>query len=1493
MGKRLLYILVIASGLGMAMAAGVGAQDDTGAADSEVVGDGSGVADDGSSVIDDATGEVDGGAGVIDEGSGIIDEGTSVVEDGTEVVDEGSGIIDNATGVIDEGSDVVDEGIGVIDEGTGVIDGGTGVIDEGTEVIDEGGGVIDEGGEAIDFGEEEFIDDSEFISGDDFTEEEYFDPAETTYDEWFGSDEAVDWDGDGEFSEEDYDLLTWLTGESTAEDVDGDGFLDEEDYALSQWLEGSADSDVNGDGAVDEDDFTLYQQETQGIFVNEIYYVFAETDHKGASIYWYSSEPGGSDTLRYREAEFGTWQAVSVSSSGYEHLISLSGLKADTEYDFGARSLSPDGFVSDWVQDAFRTRKGADLRPAVGSDLDVQVTGESATLSWFTNRSTDAGFTITREGQVVAQGAADQEGQQAHDVFVGGLEAGTEYQFTLSSTPVDEAELVAEGLVSQGELVDVKSGRFITPGQPQALQFTASPFSVVSSGSAVIEVALNQITSVSVDYGRADNILEKTTAGTQVNLYKEHVRSDQRLTQHSITLSGLKPKTTYRYRITALSPQGDTLSTDPFGDQQWNYDWQFTTSPASDTLPPVIVEGPRVVSRDKIAVVEWTTDVETTGKVFIGTQGGTYGTPDEFVFVDRAPGGAPAFAQRHVVTLTALDSATTYAYRIESAAANGKSVVFSPASAGAGKLAKTLQPPGGSGTFKTSNQPDTQFPVILSGPTITSRGRDRAVVEWTTDEPANSVVRFGRDRLDGNVSAGDNEVEHKLVLSNLQPGASYKFVINSTDASGNGATQSAEAFFTTNPDLDLAAPRLVSGPEVMYKNDRSAAIRWTTDEAATGQVSFGTTAQLGSQRNLGQAGLTHEISLTNLSPATTYFYKVSASDLSNNGPTSSQVLSFTTEAQPDLQSPVVSGVEAVPSDSVAIIRWTTDEVGDSFVEFGTSEAVLGDKAGDDKDLSAHEVVLTHLRPSTTYFYRAGSVDRADNPAGLSQVQSFATLATADRTAPQAPAGLKAQAGAGQASISWTASTDANLAGYNLYRRSGEGSFAPVATRLSQTSYVDLGLTDGQAYEYRLTAIDRALVPNESLPSSTITVSPSAATAPTAPTQLGQEGSLFSPTLKFTNAAPHTQGAALTYIIQVSSDSSFGNVVASVSGLSEGSGGAGPGRTAWMVDRRLQEDQTYYWRARAVEDAVNGPFSESRQFKTQRPPAVLAGDFNSDKTVNFDDFFLFADNFGKSATGEAAKFDLSKSGNVDFDDFFLFADNFGKSASAKRWAAAAELEREAVLGLEAVASGEARQLVVEVSADRATSLQAFGLVLAYDPRLVQFQRAQRGGLVQGKGLFAVLHQEPGEVVLGGSLAGGKEGELAELHFTLIGPADQVAIALREALVSRPGAQVARVEGVPAAHLRPASWFLRANYPNPFNPSTAISYGLAQAGPVKLSIYDVLGQQITVLVEAQQPAGFYQVVWDGADAEGRPAGNGMYFYLLQTPQFTQARKMALIK
>jgi hypothetical protein len=231
------------------------------------------------------------------------------------------------------------------------------------------------------------------------------------------------------------------------------------------------------------------------------------------------------------------------------------------------------------------------------------------------------------------------------------------------------------------------------------------------------------------------------------------------------------------------------------------------------------------------------------------------------------------FTREHSITISGLESGTAYEYGVEVTGANGKTTSFEPSLASA-KRAKTLQPPGGAGAFTTNNVPDTQFPVILSGPTVTSKTHDTAIVEWETDEPATSVVEFGTSARDEEISSGSNTFKHKLTLSNLAAGATYKYIVGSTDAVGNGSTQSAEAVFSTNPDLDLTAPVITAQPTVIYKNDRSATIQWRTDEDATGVVEFGPTAELGFIRELPTTGKVHEISLNNLSAATTYYVHI-------------------------------------------------------------------------------------------------------------------------------------------------------------------------------------------------------------------------------------------------------------------------------------------------------------------------------------------------------------------------------------------------------------------------------------------------------------------------------------------------------------------------------------------------------------------------------------------------------------------------------------------
>jgi hypothetical protein len=88
-------------------------------------------------------------------------------------------------------------------------------------------------------------------------------------------------------------------------------------------------------------------------------------------------------------------------------------------------------------------------------------------------------------------------------------------------------------------------------------------------------------------------------------------------------------------------------------------------------------------------------------------------------------------------------------------------------------------------------------------------------------------------------------------------------------------------------------------------------------------------------------------------------------------------------------------------------------------------------------------------------------------------------------------------------------------------------------------------------------------------------------------------------------------------------------------------------------------------------------------------------------------------------------------------------------------------------------------------------------------------------------------------------------------------------------------------------------LRQNFPNPFNPSTTISFETPASGRVRIEIFDVTGKLIRRLVDETLPAGLYVREWDGRDANGRIAQSGVYFYRLSVGGKSEAKKMILLK
>ena len=93
--------------------------------------------------------------------------------------------------------------------------------------------------------------------------------------------------------------------------------------------------------------------------------------------------------------------------------------------------------------------------------------------------------------------------------------------------------------------------------------------------------------------------------------------------------------------------------------------------------------------------------------------------------------------------------------------------------------------------------------------------------------------------------------------------------------------------------------------------------------------------------------------------------------------------------------------------------------------------------------------------------------------------------------------------------------------------------------------------------------------------------------------------------------------------------------------------------------------------------------------------------------------------------------------------------------------------------------------------------------------------------------------------------------------------------------------------------PKEFALLNAYPNPFNPSTRISYNLPQDCYVNITIFNILGDKIIELVNSHESAGRHSVIWNGCNSSGDPAASGIYFYRIQADNFSDTRKMSLMK
>lgn len=93
--------------------------------------------------------------------------------------------------------------------------------------------------------------------------------------------------------------------------------------------------------------------------------------------------------------------------------------------------------------------------------------------------------------------------------------------------------------------------------------------------------------------------------------------------------------------------------------------------------------------------------------------------------------------------------------------------------------------------------------------------------------------------------------------------------------------------------------------------------------------------------------------------------------------------------------------------------------------------------------------------------------------------------------------------------------------------------------------------------------------------------------------------------------------------------------------------------------------------------------------------------------------------------------------------------------------------------------------------------------------------------------------------------------------------------------------------------PVTTQLKANYPNPFNPETTISFALQQPGDVTIEIFNIKGQKVATIVDGYYETGTHKVVWDSRTDRNREAGSGIYFYRMKSGDYSATKKMILMK
>jgi len=936
------------------------------------------------------------------------------------------------------------------------------------------------------------------------------------------------------------------------------------------------------------------------------------------TIAWTTNEP--SSTKVNYGTESGYWGDYPSRARDLtrviDHSITVTGLTGNTRYYFRAASADADINASISQESTFVTDEDPDILPPriTTTPTVVTISDTTATIVWDTDepanstiRYWDASWAESRTWENYQFTKSISVLVNRHTINLTNLTAETQYYFMVGSS---------DGSGNGPTTSNISS--FVTEEAPDIIapQFVSPPtVTAVTNKSVTIEWVSDEPSNSAVQYG------EFTSEWDQ---YPKFYFDPEGVTSHRIVIAGLEGQTTYFLRVGGSDIFNNGPNTSP-DDSNPSNEVVVMTQINPDSESPLITSPPTVTAKtDNVAVIEWSTNEPSNSMVqydLTSNEWGAYPLSESI----------PDMVVNHSVVLANLGTNQTYYFRVGSVDEHGNG-----------------PEPSHEVFFTTDTEPDNTSPRIVLPPTVTGITDSIAIIEWKTDEPSNSVVKFQMEFESGGVPdllwqdtsltvASSNQMvtQHSVTLTNLSPGSRYYFIVGSTDAGENGPNSddpesnnpfSQDSFFSGQTGDD-AAPKILSGPIVSAKDNQSAIIEWETDEPSNSIVKYDTregtwdelsygfgdtiydeecfenedgsedcypideNGKIIDENNAGSESdaelvTYHSVTITDLQPSTNYFFRVGSTDALGNGPylnqdvtNPSDLAQVTTEEGPDGLAPSITSLRVFfVTNTTALIIWNTDEPSNSIIKYGVFNEDWDNYPFEEADagmVTYHSITITGLQPDTLYYFRAGSTDAKGNGPWLnddtqetnpSNEMTFRSAVGPDVTAPQI-SNFRATTTSDQvAVIDWTTDEPSNsqvrydieshswqdyLFGENDAEMVTEHSVTVTGLSPSTLYYIRVSSTDASGNNYDTTFNDK----NPSIEYNIVTSDADPPSIIVFPEVDSPKVDMVNNTIELTYDEPNMQNARLESNYTFSPPLTFADIENPINEISNTNGGS--------------------------------------------------------------------------------------------------------------------------------------------------------------------------------------------------------------------------------------------------------------------------------------------------------------------------------------------------